>query len=319
MYGPTSTFPRHDLRGHLLERTSQNNLWVARRVLPDLPVGEKASSLASLPGWNGSQIPELLRAPGGPYAEVQWELEEKQYNCKEYGLAVPIDDSLRARFKNLFDIARPAAEYSQNIMDIRLERAVAAACFNTTTFTGATNFANVSVEWNQYATATPAADIIAPSEVLKNKTGVPAIGQSMVISEKVARNIVRTADYRAAMKVDSSPLGAMWDEKQLALYFGLREVIVARSSYNAANIGQTESHTDIWDDEYALLFIRSEGGELSGPELGRCIGWEEDGGILVVEQLRDDNVRSDKIRARGHIDVKVWGANWGFLLGNITT
>lgn len=319
MYGPTATFPRHDLRGHLMERTNQNNLWVARRVLPDLPVGEKASSLASLPGWNNSQIPNLLRAPGGPYAEIQWELEEKTYNCKEYGLAVPIDDSLRARFKNLFDIAVPAANYSQDILNIRLERAVAAAAFNTSTFTGAGNTSAVSIEWNTYATATPAADILAPTEALRAKTGVPAIGQSAVMSEKVARNIVRTSDYRTAMKIDSAPLGAMWDEKQLALYFGLREVIVGRSAYNAANIGQTESYADIWDDEYVLLFIRSEGGEMSGPELGRCIAWEEDGGILTVEQLRDDNVRSDKIRARQHVDVKVWGANWGYLLSNITT
>lgn len=317
--GPTGVFPRTDLRATLRERTTSRNLWVAMRVLPALMVAEKAGSLVSLPGWNNGQIPDMARAPGGGYPRLVWAIEEQTYSCKEFGAEAAVDDAHRARYGNFLEMDAEVAQILQDTIDIRLERAAAAALFNTTTFTGAGYTSGVGTEWNTYATATPATDIIAPCDTLRQRTGCPQIMQGLLMSEKVARNVCRTADFRTAMKIDSQPLGAMWDEKLLALYFGVKEVVVGRSSYNSANINQAEAFVDIWDDEYVLIYVPSEGRMVGGAEIGRCIAWEQNGGILTVENYRENAVRGDVLRVRQDVDVKVWGATWGYLLSNITT
>jgi hypothetical protein len=61
--------------------------------------------------------------------------------------------------------------------------------------------------------------------------------------------------------------------------------------------------TDVWDKEYAALLKISSGDDLMAPGFGRTFLWTEDSpSNAIVEQYRDEGVRSDIFRVRHHVD-----------------
>jgi hypothetical protein len=92
--------------------------------------------------------------------------------------------------------------------------------------------------------------------------------------------------------------------QQLAQILGVPRVLVGGSVYDAAKKNKTASITDVWSNEYAgLVKISSGGADLMEPGLGRTFLWTEDSPTnAIVEQYREESVRSDIYRVRHHVD-----------------
>lgn len=189
--------------------------------------------------------------------------------------------------------------------------------FNTSNIT---NTAAVTTEWDTAATATPRADVLEAKTALRGATGVQV--DSMAMSLKVYENVILTAELGDRLQY-TTPIELMPMEAQIrvvAQYFQVSNLYIGGAQYDTAKKGQSYSLSDLWDDEYVLLFKRSEGMDLQEAALGRTFLWTQDSpSNTVVETYREEDKRSDVYRVRQYTDEELIFAGAGYLLSNITT
>jgi len=259
---------------------------------------------------------DLERAPGGTYKAVDFAVESDSYTTEDKGLKAYIDDREKNQYKDAFDAESETAMLVQNFINIEKEKSAAALLFSASNFAGHTS--GVGTEWSN-AAGTPFADINGKIKTLKDQVG-GTIGQAkmcLAVSEKVFRNILDTTEIKAKIKGgDASEQDKVFkaDEagaKRLANILNIDEVYFSNSQDNG---------TDIWDDEYALLFLKSDSRALkSAVQLGRTFLWEvESVELPVVETYREEDKRSDVVRVRHDSVQKIFTYRAGYLLGNIT-
>lgn len=296
--------------------------FMATEVLPVMGVDSKNGEYGVVPIENvTNETGSGKRAPGGGYQRNESAVELGEWNCKEYGFEEPLDDSNSRDISNILDAEREIA----NLNTFRLARVreirAAAAVFNATTFSSYT--AGVSVEWDN-ASGTPYSDIQDIILTLKNNVGgalPPGAEICLAVSEKVYRNMVKTTEIQGKIKggdgstIDKDPSTSadIIATDRLARILGIDRVFHS----NAQNAG-----ADIWNDEYAMLFIRGMGGIVGrmNPQMGRSMLWTEDSPTeYTVEEYREEGKRSSVFRVRHQLDEKILVPAAGYLLSNITT
>lgn len=256
------------------------------------------------------------RAPGAGYERTESTFEETNYSTKEYGLEEPLDDSEADRYSVYMDAEREIANTVTYKVHRLMEKRIAAKVFNTTTFSGYT--AAVSTEWSTASTSEPYNDIQDAILTLKTQMG-GALGNSelcLAVSEKVFRNIIKTTQIQNKIMGGS---GSMADETSTRHMIGaarLADILgIDQVFYSPAQ----DAGSDIWNDEYALLYFRSQSPNLREVQIGRTFMWNEAGNPYTVETYRDEPIRSEVIRVRQHTDENVFTPMAGYLFSNITT
>lgn len=318
---PTTSIPRRDLAGHIREHRGGLDRFIASRILPFYPVDTEASRFARVPASAPTQMPNIRAATRSGYQVADWELESDSYQCQKYGIDVPVYDDDRRRYTDQVDCDSEAAELGQRILLTNMENRVAALLHNTTTWplSGDTGL-SVTNEWDDAANCTPAADIAVGKDAIFRQTGAVDADLGLQISYYTAQQLMLGTDFRAAMKIQTQPMGGGINLDLLKEYFAVGEVVVGMEQCNAADSGQTESLTSLWNREYAFLYVKSDGSSrLSGAQIGRTFAWNNGDTPWEVQQIREDKLDRDLFRAKHWVDEKVFGARFGFLLGNITT
>ena len=258
----------------------------------------------------------LARAPKGDYQRLNYRTTSDSYSCQDEGLEDAVDDVQEADVSREFDAEADCARGVLGNLRRSMETAYGAYIFDASTlfsdYTG-----DVSTEWSTAATATPYNDVQdALTTILARIGGVLPAGveRCLACSSKVFRNMSSTADIlrrRAGgtTNAKNSPQLAM-SEADMASVLGLDGVFQG----NAKN-----ASTDIWDDEYALVFLRATGRDLAVPALGRTFAWEEDapGSPFIVETYREEP-RNTVVLVRSNVQRYAFNAQCGQLLGNIT-
>jgi hypothetical protein len=294
--------------------------FMAPEVLPNMMVDAKTGTYGVVPIENVTdQTGSGKRAPGSGYERNESEVETATYSCEEYGFEEPLDDSNAKDIAQILNSEREIA----NLNAFRLARVreirAAAAVFNTSTFTANA----VSVEWDN-ASGTPYQDIQDSILSLKNAVGgalPPGAEICLAVSEKVYRNMVKTTEIQGKIKggdgstIDKDPSTSadIIATDRLARILGIDRVFHSNAQNNSA---------DIWNDEYAMLFIRNVGGiqERMQPQMGRSMLWVDDSpSEFTVEEYREENRRSSIFRVRHQLDEKIVVPAAGYLLSNITT
>ena len=255
------------------------------------------------------------RAPGAGYERTDSSFEETSFSTKEYGLEETLDDSEAKRYETYLDAEREIANtVTYKLMRLH-EKRVASKVFNATTFAGYTGA--VSDEWSG-ASSTPYNDVQDAILTLKTQLG-GVLGNSelcLAMSEKVFRNVVKTTQIQGKiMGGDGSTIDKMsgFDmigAARLASILGVDRVV-----YSPAQDGGS----DIWDDEYALLYFRNMGSNLREVQIGKTFLWNEAGAPYTVETYREEAVRSEVIRVRHHTDENVFTPMAGYLFSNVTS
>lgn len=292
------------------------NQFMGLEILPPSLEGDDKGTFARLVIENVTNgTGSGRRAPGAGYERTDSTFEETTFTTKEYGLEETLDDSEAKRYETYLDAEREIS----NIVTYKLmrlhEKRVAAKVFNATTFSGYTGA--VSDEWSG-ATSTPYQNVQDAILTLKRQIG-GVLGNSelcLAMSEKVFRNVVKTTEIQGKIlggdgsSVDKVSGYDMIGAARLASILGVDKVI-----YSPAQDGGS----DIWDDEYALLFYRSMGRNLREVQIGKTFLWNEAGAPYTVETYRDEPVRSEVIRVRHHTDENVFTPMAGYLFSNVSS
>lgn len=299
--------------------------FVGARLMPFFAVPEQSADYPFLPFEAFMKVADDLRAADGSYNENDWQWETKTYSCKDRGISERIDDSLRRLYSRFFDIAEVASQIAYNTVLKNHEIRVAALLLNTSTFANAA----AAVNWSTPATATPLVDIKGRSDAMFAATGL--LPNSITMGYSDWSYLTRTSEIKEAFKYSgASPFETATREAKLRMmaeYFEVDEVLVSKQVKDSAKKGQSKTVAQVWTA--GKVFIGRVAGlpdssnfgmagsaqNLKEPVVGRTFQWEADAPIpVIVEEWRNEDRRSDMVRARTHIGEVVQFAGAGQIL-----
>jgi hypothetical protein len=302
--------------------------FVGARLLPFFPVPEQSADYPFLPFEAFMKVAKDERAADGSYNENDWQWETKTYSCKDRGIAERIDDSLRRLYSRFFDIAETATQIAYNTVLKNHEIRVAALLLNTGTFANAA----AAVAWSTPGTATPLVDIKGRADAMFAATGL--LPNSVTMGYSDWSYLTRTTEIKNAFGTGTNkemgpfqtlPMEAKM--REMAAYFEVDQVLVSNQVKDSAKKGQSKTVAQVWTA--GSVFIGRIAGlpdsnnfgmagsatNLKEPVVGRTFQWEADAPIpIIVEEWRDENRRSDMVRARTHIGEVVQFAGAGQIL-----
>jgi hypothetical protein len=102
-------------------------------------------------------------------------------------------------------------------------------------------------------------------------------------------------------------------KSNMASIFGLQNLFVGGKVYDSAMEGQDASISDIWADDYAMVFKLNQGSTASGG-LGRTLKWNEMPQEEATLQYREEQTASDVFRIEEYAQEAVFNSSFGHLL-----
>lgn len=322
-------------QGYLeLDLMSHLQGFVGLDLMPLLPSQREAGTFPKIDLENlkpAVSLSDLVRGADGSYARDKWEYGSDAFTCTEYGKEEILDER-EARILDNHGIVtqQVAADRATSIVLEALERSIADTIYDETTWNTASQFTDITNEWDDSANATPITDIKAAIERFEERNGFGP--NTLVMNKKQARNCLLTAQvqtvlgYRPTEGGGGEHLQSNLAAAILASVLGVPRVVIADGFRNTAKPGAAASLARIWSDEYVALLSVADGLDLRAPSFGRVFAWVGEGGAagpgqssIMIEQYFEPRVRSDVLRARIDIDVHVIHGELIELLGNITT
>jgi hypothetical protein len=293
--------------------TESERGFIGLDIMPVFEVMEQSADYPVIPIESLLKIPDVRRTAQGAYNRGDWKFETGSYSCEEYGFEQPVDDVEARLYQRFFDAEVIATEIAVDNV-LRAHEARVQALVQSSADS------NVGTEWSTAATATPYDDVKTAKQAMRAASGlVPNVG---VCSLKVFENLLATSELQGKLQY-TTPIELLPVEAQrrmVAQYFGLDNLLVGGAVKDSAKKGQSFSISDLWDDEYFSLVRVSNGSpRLREPVYGRTFLWVEDSPQeLMVEQYREEAIRSEIYRARHHVDEAVIFSGALYTLGNIT-
>ena len=299
--------------------------FVGARMLPFFGVPEQSADYPFLPFEAYMKVADDLRAADGSYNENDWQWETKTYSCKDRGISERIDDSLRRLYSRFFDIAEVATQIAYNTVLKNHEIRSTALLLDTATFTNAA----AAVAWSTPATATPLVDIKGRSDAMFGATGllpnVVTMGYSDWSYLTRTTEIKEAFKYSGASPFEVAPIDAKL--RMMAEYFEVDEVLVSKQVKDSAKKGQSKTVAQVWTAGKVFVGrvadmpdsnnfgMAGSSANLKEPVVGRTFQWEADAPMpVIVEEWRNEDRRSDMVRARTHIGEVIQFAGAGQIL-----
>jgi hypothetical protein len=247
------------------------------------------------------KIPDTARAARGAYNRGDWHYERGTFSCyAEHGWEEPIDDTERM----FFDQVAPgtadliATQRAVKFILRSQEQRIANMVFNPTRFTAH----NVGTPWTDHANSTPIDDI--NDAILAYRLQCGMFPDALVISYSSfvdLKNNEAVVD-RIKYTFPGIQINTM-SSAQLAQIFNVAQVIIGGAVYDSAAVGLSAEIADLWNNEYAALVKISNGLDIAQPGIGRTFLWTADSPTNpVVEEYRDEKIRSDIFRCRHNPD-----------------
>lgn len=306
--------PREDLGVALHQFYPEGQDFAADKILPVLPVAKKAANLSVIRRENFKRV-DVNVGNGGSYPRIGLTTEDLSYACEKKGVEAPITDEDRENYLNDFDADMETAQVAKANLLIERELRVKSLIFNTTTWTGASLYTDVSsAPWDGSTSDIPA-HVIAAAEMVRKGTGVKP--NALLVGAATLANMLVNTKITGKFNVTDITVDML--KKAMPSLFGLEELIVGGVVYDGAKEGQDFSGTDIWGDDYAMVLRVQRGPTRTTPGLGRSMLWTRMNPNLLnfsdeVYMYREEQTDSDIVKVKHFIDEKVFDPYFGHLL-----
>jgi len=305
----TRAVGRADL-GEALHEYNPEGSYIANQVFPTRGVPKKASTLSVITREN-KKLAETKHSNGAAYNRVSLISEDLSYKCEDYGLEAQLTDDDRANYASDYDAEEETVQLLYDKILAAREIRAKNLAFNTTLFTGSDLFTdNSGSPWDNIATKI-LDQIAAAIEKVRRNTGVKpdslTIGAASLLNMKKNTEI---KDLFSGVKVVTPQMIV----QELPAILDLKNVFVGGDIYDSAAEGQSFSSSDIWPDDYALVF-KQHNGHLKSPGLGRTLLWEElSPGEINVTEYREEQTKSDVYRVDNYMVEKMFDPYFGHLI-----
>lgn len=309
-YSSYST-PREDLGAAIYEFDPSQEGFIALRALPVLDVSKKAANVSVLTRENLKRPANRgRRATGATFGRIALRAEDTSFECKGYGLEIPLPDEDRDNYAAAFDAELDSVMVLHRQFLIELELRVKAALWNTTTFTGAALYTDRSAApWDAAAT-----DVVAHVEAVREKVrqNCGRYPNTMVIGASTLSSLRLNTGIKALFPgVPSLTRNVLIGA--LPEIFAIPNILVGGQIYDSAAEGQDFTTADIWNEDYCWIGV-SASGSIRTPSVGRTVLWSHTPDIITTEQYREEQTKSDIFRIEHWTDEKIFDPYFGHLL-----
>lgn len=306
--------PREDLGVALHEYYPEGQEFAADKILPVLPVMKKAAVISVIKRENFKSVNTDV-ANGGTYPRIGLEVGELEYACKKRGLEAPVTDDDRDNYANDFDADLETAQVTKVRLMIEREKRVKDLVFNTTTFTGAALYTDVSsAPWDAAASDIPS-HVIHAAEKVRSNTGVKP--NALLVGRKTLLNML--VNSKITGKFQDGDVSVARLVQAMPAIFDLEELIVGGVVYDGAKEGAAFSASDIWGDDYAMVLRVQKGPTRVSPGLGRTMLWTRRGphNLTLSDSVftyREEQTESDIVRVKHYTDENIFDKFFAHLL-----
>jgi hypothetical protein len=314
-FGQGGAILRPDLRGVVEEAFLQSALYIGAKVAPPMPVPNMAGQYPVITKLGGDLLRNEVksRGPRSAYARVARAWQADTFTTQEYGLESIVDDAEARNLSRFFDVE--AFEIRRDIGQVQLAHEVRVSnlimCTSATTgfsfITSATAYTNANRIGNSGYDIGLDIDLAKQAiqgrgENVDNLTVVMSFNNFLrARGTTMLQNRIRGTISTDALLVLS--------EKMVADALNVKEVLVGRAAYDASPSGAAAvTMTNIWPD--TMIWVGTVAVP-SGPEqyfsggVVFTIYWEQDASMWQVESYRQEEIRSEIIRARHNTAEKI--------------
>jgi hypothetical protein len=267
--------------------------------------------------WRDEMKP---RALGGRPAQVGYKVSEGTYSAQEWAAEHVVDDRQRANTDAPINLDQNATRLLSDKAMIRADRIWATNFFAAgkwTTLrvgTASTPGTNQFLQFDD-ANSDPIGVVDAAKDVMHQLTGF--MPNTMVLGAAVRRTLRSHPDIADRIKYVGVGLA---DEAKLQELFDIPNVMTARSIYNTANEGATDSFSYIVDSRAVWLGYIEPTPALDSPTAIANFAWtglipgqtNDFGG--VISRGRDDRAYSDWFHNRMAFDLKLVSEDLGVFM-----
>ena len=301
--------------------------FVGARLFPPLATALQAASYYLFTAADLANVPVLAgRAPGSGYPRMKQQVSNDNYSCVDYGLECPVADEDRKKYAAYFDADMSAARRIIDTIRVNHEQRVYAKVT-----AGSVPSAALAIHWND-GSGSPKVDVDTARENIRKNIGL--LPNTLVITQPMLNALSIHPKITDLFKYTTP--GTL-SEEQLAIYFGLEQVLVARNVVATNNEGQTFTPADIWGNNAVLAHV-NPAQDLMAPNFGRTFYWTaftsqvdaQTGGtgpgmttggggpdLLQIMDYRDETVKSDIHRCEHYTGEKITAPNAGYVLTGV--
>jgi len=275
-----------------------NNGLVGDALLPSVAV-KKQSDKYYIFGREGWLPEDDNRAPGTVANEIiGYTLSTDTYYAREHSLQIPVTDEERENVDSPLAPDRDATELVTS--KIMLGREVAIKTLVTTTANYASGLSTTlsgTAQWNSanYATSDPISDMRTGKVAVHAK--IFSEPNTLIVPYQVMAALEDHPDFLERIKYSER---AIFSPELLGAVLGFSKVIVPGVGYNSANPGATATLGYLWGKDVVMAWVPPRPG-LKIPAFGYEFTW----GTQYVDRWREDQRRSDLIRASRRYDLKL--------------
>lgn len=309
----TRGVPRLDLGAALMEFLASENDFIGIQILRMFKTPVQAGKFAAITRECLTRSLNTKRAKRSGYNREGIITVDVSFECEEHGLENALDDSERALYASDFDAELACSKQILNLLLIAQEVRIAAALFNTSTWTGSSLYTdNSSAPWDA-AASDVIGQVLAAKEKVRALTGMTP--NALIFSETNRVRLLSNTAIKAAIQYTTIPTEEAVTNALKGL-FGVKYILIGKAVKNTANKNKDFSGSDIWSDDYAMVARIAENEQtLEEPCVGRSMLWTPDSPEnATVEQYRDEGIRSDIFRVRQNVDELVIDSSFAHLM-----
>jgi hypothetical protein len=310
----TGTIPAPWLAKAMMKFDPATQGFIAGSVARTLSAQEKSGTIGAITSQSTmARTESTVRAPGTAFKRGSVEGEGITYECVSYGFENPVPDEDIQFYGSQAEALMSGGMVVRGKMLTDLERRVAAMIYNTSTFTGAALYTDVSGS-NPWATA--ASNVISTVTAAKEKVRKSGSrANALIIGEATLQNLLLNDGVKARF-----PGATMISEEMLranlAAIFGIKYLFVGGSVYNSANEGQTKVTADVWSSSYAMIAKVAETDNPTEACVARTVSWSAmgKGTDAMVSIYREPQTASTVIQSSMYTDEIIIDSSFGHLL-----
>ena len=279
----------------------KNLAFVAEKVFPVINVKKESDKYYI---FSQEELIDLdsLRAVGTEAREVEWGTSTGTYTAEEYALKYLVPDRIVANSDNAIRPFVTTTEKLTKWLQLGWERRVQTLAQNTA---NATSSATPTPKWDGTSP-----DIEANVDTAKNAVRKAAgiLPSCILMNYDVKDYLKRDSTVRNLIRY-TVPGDTLLRNGDLPPVLWNLEVIVAGAIYNTARQGQTQSLSDIWNDN-VIVFYRENSAALDSLSLGYTFRVSN----FKVRQYREEKRKGNFVEAEMLQDEKVVATACSYLI-----
>lgn len=283
----------------------RNLEFVGDELFPPALVGKKSDKFAILdPKKDQQRVVDTRRAPRTRAKSVDWANSTATYNCEEYAVNAPVDDSERKNADNPFDPDRAATQAALDAILLDRENRIATTATTAASFsaTHKTTLAGVN-QWSDI-TSNPKGDTQTAQNAIRQDVG--KLANLALFPFAVMQKVSLVTKVLDAIKYTQLGVATV---DLVARYLELPRIVVAAAVKNTANEGQTATMADVWGKFAVIAYVDASAG-LWGMTFGKTFVWNQ----LAVRRWRDEGAMTDFFEPMAASDEKLVAVDAGYLI-----